>query len=122
MSDKWQGLDRFWNSFDIPAYDENTVPPDAQMPYITYSAVTAGFEDVIPIAGYIWYRSTSWQEASQKADDIAAVIAPYRLVPLGDKQYLFLAKGSPFAQRMPDEDDSVRRIYINLLAEYFTAK
>lgn len=118
---KWQGLDRFWNSFGIPAYDQNTVPPDAQMPYITYEAVTAGFEDVTPLAGYIWYRSTSWQEASEKADQIAGAINPYRLVQLGNKEYLFIAKGIPFAQRVSDENDSVRRIYINLMAEYFSA-
>lgn len=118
---KWEGLDRFWNSFGIPAYDQNTVPPDAQMPYITYEAATAGFEDVTPLAGYIWYRSTSWEEASAKADQIAGAINPYRLVQLGNKEYLFLAKGTPFAQRMPDENDSIRRIYINLMAEYFSA-
>ena len=121
MSNKWQGLDRFWNSFGIPAYDQNTVPPDAQMPYITYEAVTAGFEDVIPLAGHIWYYSTSWEDASAKADQIASAVSPFRLVQLGNKEYLFIAKGTPFAQRVPDENDSVRRIYINLLAEYFSA-
>lgn len=119
---KWQGLDGFWSSFGIPAYDATAVPDDAQMPYITYKGITAGFEDVIPIEGHVWYYSTSWTEASEKADEIAAAVSPYRLVPLGNKQYLFLAKGSPFAQRMADEDDSVRRIYINLMAEYFTVK
>lgn len=121
MNDKWQGLQNFWGSFGIPAYDENTVPPDAEMPYITYEAVTAGFEDVIPISGSIWYRSTSWEDASRKADDIASALNPYRLVQLGKGEYLFLVKGVPFAQRMSGSDDSIRRIYINLMAEYFSA-
>lgn len=124
MSDnsKWKGLHGFWSSFGIPAYDASAVPDDAQMPYITYTGIVAGFEDVIPIEGHIWYHSTSWAEASEKADEIAAAVSPHRLVQLGDREYLFLAKGSPFAQRMADTDDTVKRVYINIMAEYFTAK
>ena len=72
--DKWQVLDRFWNSFGIPAYDENSVPEDAVMPYITYSAVVSSFENPIPLAGYIWYHSTRWDDASLKAEEIATAL------------------------------------------------
>ena len=41
MENKWQAIDRFWNSFGIPAYDESSVPQGATMPYITYHAEVA---------------------------------------------------------------------------------
>lgn len=118
--DKWQALDAFWNSFDLPAYDENTVPDGAVMPYITYAAVTSAFEQPITLTGSIWYRNTSWASASRKADDIARYIGTsYKVIKL-DEGYMVLSKGTPFAQRMADEDDSVRRVYIMVDVEFFT--
>ena len=119
--DKWQALHNFWSSFEIPAYDENSVPDDAAMPYITYSAETSGFEDPLLLTGSIWYNSTSWAGVSQKAEQIAQALADYHLVSLGGGEYLFLTQGSPFAQRMRDENDSVKRIYLNVTAEFFSA-
>lgn len=120
MIDKWQGLHSFWSSFDLPAYDETDVPENATMPYITYDARVSGFEDTTALSASVWYRSTSWTAISQKADEIARALTPYKLIPLEDNQYLFLIQGSPFAQRMPDEDSAIRRIYINVMGEYFT--
>lgn len=121
MADKWQALDNFWSSFEIPAYDENSVPDDAKMPYITYTAEIAAFEQPLLLTGSIWYYSTSWVEVSQKAEEIAKSLASYRLEGVNENEYLFLTQGSPFAQRMKDENDSVKRIYINIMAEYFSA-
>lgn len=120
--DKWQALDWFWNSFGIPAYDENSVPDDAVMPYITYSAVTSRFEDIVLLSASIWYYSTSWADISQKADEVAEALSPYALIPIEDKQYVFMTQGAPFAQRMRDENSGVKRIYINVSCEFFTEK
>lgn len=120
MKDKWEALHDFWSSFGVPAYDTSDVPDDAVMPYITYTAQTAEFEKVLLMNASLWYRSTSWKEISNKVDEIAQALRGYKLEPLDDKQYLLLTQGVPFAQRMPDEDDSVRRVYINVMAEFFT--
>lgn len=119
---KWQALQSFWESFGIPAYDVNSVPDDATMPYITYVAATAPFENVIPLEGHIWYHSTSWTEISQKADEIAVAVSPHKLIRIDNKEYIYLAQGSPFAQRVKDENDSVKRIYINIMAEFLSAR
>lgn len=122
--DKWEGLQSFWESFGIPAYDENSVPDDATMPYITYQAAVGGFEDIVPLSASVWYYGTSWKDASQKVDEISRRLAGWTLVKLDDGQYIFLAKqrDSQFAQRMADEadNDMVKRIYLTLFAEYFT--
>lgn len=117
---KWQAIDAFWNGFSLPAYDENTVPDDATMPYITYAASEASFEQPITLTGSIWYRSTLWDAISCKASEIAQYIGPsYKAVKLDDG-YMVLTKGTPFAQRMADEDDSVRRMYVMIDAEFCT--
>lgn len=115
---KWQAIQSFWESFDLPTYDENSVPDDATAPYITYSAETADFENVILLTGSIWYRSESWEGISLKADEIASSLK--KLIKL-DNGYLFITRGSPFAQRMKDTDETVKRIYINLMCEFYTS-
>ena len=119
---KAQAIQSFWSAFGIPAYDESTVPDDAQMPYITYGLVTDSIEYTALLTGSVWYRSTSWEAISQKADEISEYIGNGRVIPL-DYGYVYLYRGTPFAQRMADETDSmVRRIYFNVSAEYLTDK
>lgn len=120
MTDKWQAINEFWNSFGLTAYDELSVPDDAEMPYITYSASVSNFENPIPISASVYYRSTSWVAISHKADEISAAIGSYYLQKI-DGGYMFIDRGSPFAQRMSDpNDDMMKRIYISLMVEFFT--
>ena len=120
MTDKWQAINSFWNSFGIPAYDENSVPDDATFPYITYEAVTANFEQPVTLVASIWYRQTKWSDISQKADEIARYIGyGFKAIKLDDG-YLVLMQGSPFAQRLSDDDDSIKHIYIMINAEFCT--
>lgn len=117
---KWQAIDAFWNSFEIPAYDETAVPDDAVMPYITYSGTTSNFENPITLTASIWYRQTSWRDISLKADEIAQYLGyTYRAIKLDDG-YMVLTQGATFAQRMRDEDDAVRRIYLMVDVEFCT--
>ena len=115
--DKWQAIQRFWEGFDIPAYDQNSVPDYAVPPYITYEAKVADFEKALPLSASIWYRGTSWRDISRKADEISRSLK--QIIEL-DSGYLFLTRGSPFAQRMSDPNETIKRIYINLMAEFYT--
>lgn len=120
--DKAQAIDAFWNSFGLPAYDENTVPQNATLPRITYNVATGSLEDVISLTGSLWYRSSSWRDISLKAKEIERRLGLHggEVIDLDDGK-LWLVKGSPFSQRMPDPDNSIRRIYINIQAEFLTA-
>ena len=116
--DKWQALHSFWNSFGIPAYDESTVPENRGSFYITYNAVTDSLDRAVPMSASIWkVNTTSWSDISQKAEQISDALKTVKTIPL-DIGYLYITRGQPFAQRMTDENDSVRRIYINIMAEY----
>ena len=117
--DKWQAIHNFWSGFDLPAYDQNSVPDDAVAPYITYEAKTADFENAFPLSGSIWYRGSSWRDISLKADEIAQSLK--QIIKI-DGGYLFITRGSPFAQRVNDPNDTVKRVYINLMVEFYTEK
>lgn len=125
---KAQAIHSFWSSFGIPAYDQNTIPNDddnadhrPEPPYITYEVIEDSLNTPVALSGSIWYRSTRWAEITQKANEIAAEIGYGHKIIKIDGGYLYITKGTPFAQRMSDEDDSIRRIYINLMVEFLTA-
>ena len=90
------------------------------MPYITYSALTSSFENTVLFTADLWYHSTSWREISQKAEEISVALKGYLLKSINTHEYLMLAQGSPFAQRINDEDDAVKRVHINVMGEFFT--
>lgn len=116
---KAQSLHSFWNSFGIPAYEATTVNDERVGDlYITYEVVTDSLDRTVPMSASIWERnSTSWDTVSLKAEEISDSLVQVKTIPL-DIGYLYITRGQPFAQRMADEDDSIRRIYINIMAEY----
>lgn len=122
--DKFQALQAFWSSFDIPAYDENTVPTGDDkpaMPYITYDAVLGNLGDYCAMSASLWYYGTSWGQATAKLAEIASSIGRSgKLIQIEDGA-VWIKQGSPFAQRMSDSNDMIRRILINITAEFITA-
>lgn len=119
MADKWQAIDEFWNSFGWAAFDESDVPDGTAFPYITYNVSVSSFEEPIILTASLWDRSTKWSVISKKADLIGKALEGYKIIKIDDG-YIYMNKGTPFAQRMSDEDDSIRRIVINIEAEFFT--
>lgn len=118
--DKFQALNYFWNSFGIPAYESTTVPDGANLGdfYITYEAVVDRLDNAVPMSASIWKRNTmSWEEISQKAEEISDALIQVKTIPMR-VGYLYITRGTPFAQRMVDENESTRRIYINIMAEF----
>lgn len=116
---KAQAIQAFWESFGVPAYEESTVPDNAVMPYITYSMVADSIGHPIPMTGSIWDKTYSWTGLSRIADQISDELVQVKSIPL-DVGFVYITRGTTFAQRMVDEDDTIRRIYINLMVEYLT--
>ena len=118
---KAQALDNFYNQFGIPAYDINSVPDNATYPYITYEVREGKLEDEINLTASIWYRSDSWRGVEEKANEIARYLGYGGQSIKLDNGYLYICQGVPFAQRMNDPlDDAVKRMYLNLQAEFLT--
>lgn len=123
--DKSKALQEFWELFGWDVYDMQTVPTGEQlpeMPYITYSSATDSFEKQLQLNASVWDKSMSWKNVEQKVAEVAETIGKngYYITSV-DGGYMTVKKGTPFAQRMMDEDDSVRRIIINVEVEFLTA-
>lgn len=110
------------SDFNLPAYEENSVPIDAKFPYITYQLVTDSFGNEVSITGSLWYRSTSWVDINAKTEEISKAIGFGGIFLPCDGGKIWIKRGTPFAQNMGDEsDDLIKRKYINVTAEFLTA-
>lgn len=118
---KAQALDYFWNGFNIPAYDENSVPDSSTFPYITYQAATDSMGNVLSLSASLWYKETGWKNITDKAEAIAKTIGySYNSVRIDDG-FMVIYKGTPFANRMKDpDDDLVKRMLLNITVEFLT--
>ena len=101
---------QFWNSFGLTAYEENSVPDEAQFPYITYQLVTDSFEREVPITASLWYRSESWTGINSKTEEISQTISRGGKIIPCDGGAIWLKRGQLFAQSMVDKsDDLIKR-------------
>ena len=120
---KNQALYAFWSQFGLTAYDETTVPKKAVLPYITYEAETDSLGKILTMSGSLWYRSPSWTDIDAKAQQIEKTLKEYGYwITAIDRGYLRIYAGEPFAVHMKEpSDDTIRRIKINIEAEFLTA-
>ena len=113
---------QFWSGFGLTAYEENTVPTDAAFPYVTYQLVTDSFDREVVATASLWYRGESWTAINAKTEEIARSIGGGGCLLDCDSGFIWLKRGTPFAQNMGDEsDDLIKRKYINVTVEYMTA-
>ena len=113
---------QFWSGFGLTAYEENTVPTDAEFPYITYQLVTDSFDREVSATASLWYRSESWTAINAKTDEIGQYIGRGGRLIDCDGGFIWMKRGTPFAQNMGDEsDDLIKRKYINVTVEFMTA-
>ena len=116
---KMQTLHSFWSSFGLKAYDETSVPDNAQLPYITYEVSSDNFDNVLFQNASLWYRSSSWVEITKKEQEIAEFITRGGRMLKYDDGAMWIRMSSPWAQRMGEpSDDMIRRIVLSLIVEF----
>lgn len=129
IRDEAQALQSFWESFGIPAvdeqsaYDEDTLEQlGISFPYITYEAAISSFDEPVSLGADLWYNTTSWKEITKKAKMISDAIGlGGKLIPYRDGA-IWITRGSVFSRRMAAEVGyDVRRIHININAEFLSA-
>ena len=118
--DKWSAQKVYWSSFGFPAYEELTVPENAQMPYITYQAVNGQLGGIMNASASLYYQGKSWTAIMQEVGQMEKAI---------DRQ-VFIEEGimkvrkplSHFAQPMSDpSDDKIRRMLLTVEIEFLSA-
>ena len=104
-------LKRFFSGFGIPAYDEDTVPQDVSVPYITYSVRVPEWNQKASMYARVWDRTTSNAAIIRKADEITGEIGSGIILDTEDGQIVIWPE-TPLVQIMSDGD--FRCAYINL--------
>lgn len=116
----------FWSGFGVPAFEENAVPSGdgaPGFPRLTYEFGTDAFSDYgVSLTASLWYRDTSWVSINAKAEQISAVIGRGGVTHPCDGGNFWITRGSPWAQRMGDEnDDQIKRIVFNVTVRWNTS-
>lgn len=116
-----QAIHKFWSSFEWTAYDENSVPDNAKLPYITYSVnvgdITSG---PVTTQASIWYRSMSWKEITEKSEEIRNYLGIGGVMIEHDDGAIWIKRGNTFAQRSAagssesEQDSSTRRVVLTV--------
>lgn len=118
--DKWSAQKVYWSSFGLPAYEELTVPDDAQIPYIAYQAVNGQLDGVITVSASIYYKGMSWSKIIEEVNHIEK---------FADRQIMFdggiMKVRKPlrdFAQPISETSDSkIRRMLLTVEIEFLSA-
>ncbi len=94
---------------------DNPQPND----YITYSATTGDFAEqfIQPIT--IYTKSTGFTRLMEIVDQIESAVGTGVVIGSKEWGYISIFKGSPFYQDKPEEDESFRAGYINLLVTIY---
>lgn len=117
---KYEALDKFYNSFGIPAYEENSVPEDAKMPYIKYDVSTSGFNSQsVPLSLQMFFKSNSLMKINSFTEKLSDALRNGVSLKC-DKGYIVLYRGEPFAQNVGSGDKTVKCKYVNITADFIT--
>ena len=112
---------QFMNSFDIPAVPSSSVQHDQQFPYITYD-LTLGewLGGDVNMTVNVWYRTTSEAAPNAKVREMYDRIGAGGVTVPCDGGMLWLKRGSPWAQAvaLDNEEDGIKRRYVNVNIEY----
>ena len=106
-----EALKTFFSGFGYTAYQEDTVPDDVSLPYITYSLSIPEWTKKATMYARVWDRSKSNNRVTEISDQIAAEIGEGVKLE-HDAGYLMIWPETPFAQIKADGD--FRYAYINL--------
>ena len=106
-------LKTYFSGFGVPAYAENSVPDNVELPYITYSQGVPEWNQKATMYVRVWDRTKSNAWIMKKADQITADIGVQKKLTLDDGDgYLVIWPETPLTQIQTDGD--YRYAYISL--------
>ncbi len=120
MSDIWQVQDAFWNSFAIPAYDDQTQSEEIGYPHLTYESFDGSLGQYVSLSINLWYRESSWAGIKRKAEQIRKALVAGVVLSFDDGYlWLKMPDSAVFAQPLEtgSEDAAIKRIVLTVEAE-----
>lgn len=72
-----RALNTFFNSFGIPGYLENNIPPAASLPYLTYKpTIPGGWNETASFHARLWYPSKGGRAPILQTEDTISAALP----------------------------------------------
>nr|DAQ63472.1 MAG TPA: hypothetical protein [Caudoviricetes sp.] len=72
-----RALNAFFNSFGIPGYLEDSIPPGAELPYLTYKpTITGGWNESSTFHARLWYPSKGGRAPILQTEDTISAAIP----------------------------------------------
>lgn len=118
MKTREAALFEFLDSFSIPAYPATATTEKTELPYITYNIVVGSWDMPVSMEVDIWMRTESEAAINGKVREIERVLSGGGKVITYDGGAIWITKGSPWAQAVPDEDNTIKRRYLNFDLQY----
>lgn len=72
-----RALNTFFNSFGIPGYLEDNIPPAASLPYLTYKpTIPGGWNETTSFHARLWYPSKGGRAPILQTEDTISAALP----------------------------------------------
>ena len=72
-----RALNAFFNSFGIPGYLEDNIPPGAELPYLTYKpTIPGGWNESTSFHARLWYSSKGGRAPILQIEDTISAVLP----------------------------------------------
>lgn len=112
-------LYQFFSGFSLPAYPVDNVPPDAALPYITYTNNPGYFGEQTSLTAQVWMRTTSEAAIAAVVEDIGRAIGNGgKLLPM-DGGVIWIKRGLPWCIPVASQTDNADKMrQLNITAEY----
>lgn len=127
MSTKAAALQSLLEELGIPVWTAAGVPDDCDMPYLTYNPVSNSFGSETTIEADLWCYGDGETQPNELVQRLSKIIGRGGRMVRCDGGAVWVRRGSPFAQEVPDWDevmadnDKIKRRNILLDVEYITA-
>lgn len=112
MTETGKALYQFFSSFGIPAYEANSVPDEAELPYITFTQIDPRWDTPGSVSASVWYRSESLTEIFAKVDEIKNKVGEGLRIPVESGGCVWIYKDSPFAQVQDSGERETKAVYL----------
>lgn len=121
---KEEAIHKFFSSFGVKAYEQNSVPDGKDRPpypYITYELRTDAFGEYdTSVLFSIWDSDSSITRIVQIKDTISKALGEAGKMLKCDDGFILIMRDTPFADIRAEEDKKIKRELCSIKIRYYT--
>lgn len=109
-----RALNAFFNSFGVPGYLEDNIPPGAELPYLTYQpTIPGGWNETASFHARLWYPSKGGRTPILQIEDTISAALEDSITLSCEGGAILLQKGTPWAQPLDNPPEGYLCEYLN---------